>query len=87
MERGTFIFKLWFKNGTYIEKEVSFDENTPQKEIKNLSKGIETLLSTANKAFKENISASLIINSLYVRVDELIAVDVVPIILESEDLK
>lgn len=87
MERGTFIFKLWFKSGTYIEKEVSFDENTPQKEIENLDKGIEVLISTANKAFKENISASLNINSLYVRVDELIAIDVVPIILESEDLK
>lgn len=82
IEKGKLIFKFWFKNGTYIEKEVVFDENTPQEDAEDFIKGIPRLKEIAEKSFTEDLNADLRINNMIVRCSELIALDIIPIIEE-----
>lgn len=83
---GKLIFKLWFKNGTYIEKEVVIDENTPKEDIDKFIDGLPKLNKTVSEAFRQDINAEVSINNLIVRCSELIAFDIIPIIeKESEE--
>lgn len=80
------IFKLWFKNGTYIEKELEFDEDASEEIIRGFEKGIQKMNNVIKTCFKEDMRAELNINNMIVRCSELIAFDIIPIMnKESED--
>ncbi len=83
IEKGKLIFKFWFKNGTYIEKEMVIDENTSQKEVEGLNKNLPKLKETIKKALSEESDASIIINNMAIRCSELIAFDIIPIVEEQ----
>ena len=85
IKKGKLIFKFWFKNGTYIEKEVVFDENTPQEEAEDFIKGIPKLKETTERSFAENLDADLRINNMIIRCSELIAFDIIPIVEEQQN--
>lgn len=82
IEKGKLIFKFWFKNGAYIEKEMVLDENTSKEEIEGLNKNLPRLKEMVAKSFRGNLNADLNINNLTVRCSELIAFDIMPIVKE-----
>lgn len=84
-ENGKIIFKFWFRNGTYIEKEVVFDESTPQEDVENFGAHLPKLEDTVKKAFKEDLNGNLNINNMIVRCSELIAFDIIPVVEEQEN--
>ncbi len=85
IEKGKLIFKFWFKNGTYIEKEVVLDEKTPQEEIENFGENLPKSIADVRKTFKENVNGELHINNLTVRCSELIAFDIIPVVEEQKN--
>lgn len=83
-EKVKLIFKFWFRNGTYIEKEVKFDEDTPEEDIEAFNKALPGLFSSVKKCFRNSVEAEFNINNLIVKCSELIAFDIIPITEESE---
>lgn len=85
IEKGKLIFKFWFKNGTYIEKEMVLDENTSKEEIEGLNENLPRLKEIVAKSFRENLNADLNINNLTVRCSKLIAFDIILIVEEQHN--
>ena len=84
-EKGKLIFKFWFQNGTYIEKEVVLnEEDMTKEEIEAFNAALPKLISSVKTCFKEGIKGEFNINNLIVRCSELIAFDIIPIVKESE---
>lgn len=83
-EKGKLIFKFWFQNGTYIEKEVIFDEDTSKEDIENFNAALPKLISSVKSCFKDGVKGEFNINNLIVRCSELIAFDIIPITEEKE---
>lgn len=78
------IFKLWFKNGTHIEKEVAFSETTSQTEFEAFYKGLPDFNEVIEEGFMGKGNGSVSINNMIINVSELIAVDIIPVVAESE---
>jgi len=85
IEKGKIIFKFWFKNGTYIEKEVVFDESVSQEEVEDFGKNLPKSREEVAKSFKENLNGELHINNMIIRCSELIAFDIIPIFEEQQN--
>lgn len=83
-KKGKLIFKLWFQNGTYIEKEVMFDEDMPKEGIENFNAALPKLINSVKTCFKYGVKGEFNINNLIVRCSEPIAFDIIPITEESE---
>lgn len=84
-EKGKLIFKFWFQNGTYIEKEVVINEkDITKEEIDAFNAVLPKLISSIKTCFKDGVKGEFNINNLIVRCSELIAFDIVPIVEESE---
>lgn len=84
-EKGKLIFKFWFQNGTYIEKEMALnEEDMTKEEIEAFNAALPKLISSVETCFKEGIKGELNISNLIVRCSELIAFDIIPIVEESE---
>ena len=74
MNKKKYLFKIWFKNGTYIEKEKVFDEE-PDK----LEEGFAEIKELVINAFRKNSDGYLSFDYMVIRISELIAIDIVPI--------
>lgn len=83
-EKGKLIFKFWFQNGTYIEKEIVLDEDAQKEDVEKLSSAMQKIISSVKECFKEKYDGSVSVNNLIVRCSELIAFDIIPITEESE---
>ena len=84
-EKGKLIFKFWFQNGTYIEKEVVLsEEDMTKEEIEAFNSALSKLIGSIKTCFKEGVEGEFNINNLIVRCSELIAFDIIPIVEESE---
>ncbi len=84
-ETSKIIFKFWFKNGTYIEKEVIFDESTSQEDVENFEAILFKLKNTIKEVFKDDLNGNIKINNMIVRCSELIAFDIIQIVEEQEN--
>lgn len=74
MNKGVTI-KMWFKNGTYIEKNLEIKEKMSTKEAEQLISAISKVQNTVKESFIEDINAQVTIQGMTVRVSELIAFD------------
>ncbi len=75
MNKDKILFKMWFINGTYIEKESVLDESRAVEVLENL-KQIKYSVQTA---FDKKLNGNLYIDGLIIRLSELIAIDIIPI--------
>lgn len=69
-------FKIYFKNGTNIEKEVFYD-GTDENAL-DVAKSLKKILDIIKLAFRENVSANIEIYGLHIRLSEVLAVDYKP---------
>ena len=73
-----FIFKFWFKNGTYIEKEVKFAEFSKE-DVETFVSGTEDAIEKIRRCLRDGADGETHINNMIVRCSELIAFDLIPI--------
>lgn len=69
-ENGTVIFKMWFKNGVYIEKKVEV-KKMDKKDEEDFLSGIIEVQSTVKNSFREDKNAQISLQGMTVRVSEL----------------
>lgn len=72
---GTVTVKMWFKNGTYIEKKMEVKEELPTEEAEQLVSGLIEVQSTVKNNFLKDTNAQITLQGMTVRVSELIAFD------------
>lgn len=80
------IFKFWFRNGAYIEREVIIDDSFSTEDKIELAKNCSKIQDIVKESFREktlNFGAQITVGGMTVRVDELIAFDMIPV----EDVK
>lgn len=58
-EKGKLIFKFWFKNGLFIEKEIVFDESVPQEEREKFVEGLPRLQKNNQRKFQRRFKSGI----------------------------
>jgi uncharacterized protein YbbC (DUF1343 family) len=85
---GKVIFKFWFKNGSYIEKEVAINESVSDEEKIKFVKASHEIQNCIKECFKDTDNhGQVTIEGMVIRVDDLIAFDMIPIDEKEETIQ